>query len=64
MREHHFLSRVFLMTGAALAVIGLILWYTLPIPSMFPPYLVTAALALGYGVACRFQAGGGTVGKS
>ena len=52
------------MTGAALAILGLILWYTLPIPSMFPPYLVTAALALGYGVACRFTGGSRGVRKS
>ena len=36
-------------------IFGLILWFTLPIPAMFPPYLVTALLALVYGVVwnCR-----------
>jgi hypothetical protein len=48
-----FIARLFLIGGGLLAVIGLILWFALPIPSMFPPYLVTASLALGYGVACR-----------
>jgi len=48
-----FIARLFWISGGLLAVIGLILWFTLPIPSMFPPYLVTALLALGYGVACR-----------
>ena len=47
-----FIARLFLIGGGLLAVIGLILWFALPIPSMFPPYLVTASLALGYGAAC------------
>jgi hypothetical protein len=54
MPEHLFLARLFLISGAVLAGIGLILWFTLPIPEMFPPYLVTAILALGYGVYCRW----------
>lgn len=52
MPERLLMTRLFLISGGLLAVIGLILWLTLPIPSMFPPYLVTALLALGYGVAC------------
>ena len=53
MPEHLLVARWFLMSGGLLAVIGLALWFTLPIPLAFPPYLVTALLALGYGVACR-----------
>ena len=48
------MAQLFLMGGGALAVIGLILWFALPIPSMFPPYLATALLALGYGAVCRW----------
>jgi uncharacterized membrane protein len=54
MPERLFMARLFLMGGALLAVIGLILWFALPIPAMFPPYLATALLALGYGAACRW----------
>jgi len=55
MPDHVFIARLFLITGAVLAIVGMILWFTLPIPAMFPPYLVTALLALGYGVVwnCR-----------
>jgi hypothetical protein len=52
MPERLFMTRLFFMTGGLLLVIGLMLWFTLPIPSMAPPYLVTALLALGYGVYC------------
>jgi hypothetical protein len=48
------MARLFLMGGGLLAVIGLILWFALPIPSRFPPYLATALAALGYGAACRW----------
>jgi len=64
MPERPFITRLFLMTGGLSAVIGLLLWFTLPIPSMFPPYLVTALLALGYGVACRQSGRSRRVGKS
>ena len=47
------MARLFLMAGGLLAGIGLILWFALRIPSMFPPYLASALLAAGYGVACR-----------
>ena len=50
MAERLFMARLFLIGGGALAAVGLILWFALPIPSMFPPYLVTALLAVGYGV--------------
>ena len=53
MSERLFMARLFLLGGGLLAVVGLILWFALPIPSMFPPYLVTALFALGYGVVCR-----------
>jgi hypothetical protein len=54
MPERLFMARLFLTAGAVLAVIGLMLWCVLPIRPMFPPYLVTALLALGYGAACRW----------
>jgi hypothetical protein len=54
MPERLFMARLFLMGGGLLALIGLILWFTLGIPSMFPPYLATAVLALGYGAASRW----------
>jgi hypothetical protein len=55
MSDRVFIARLFLTSGAVLAVVGAILWFTLPIPAMFPPYLVTALLALTYGVVwnCR-----------
>ena len=55
MPERLFMARLFLMAGGLLAVIGLILWFVLRIPSMFPPYLGTALLAAGYGMACLRQ---------
>jgi hypothetical protein len=54
MPDRLFLTRLFLVTGAVLAFIGLILWSTLPIRPMFPPYVVTAALALIYGAVCKW----------
>ena len=57
------MARWFLIGGGALAVIGLVLWRTLPITLEFPPYLATAALAVGYGAFClrrsRSPDGGG-----
>ena len=64
MPERPFITRLFLMTGGLSAVIGLLLWFTLPIPSMFPPYLVTAFLALGYGVYCLVKGRVPGAGKS
>jgi len=54
MSERHFLARLFLLTGGILAVASLALWLALPIRPMFPPYLGTALLALGYGAYCRW----------
>ncbi|HEY0258153.1 MAG TPA: hypothetical protein VGC39_11965 [Candidatus Methylacidiphilales bacterium] len=64
MPEHGFLARLFLISGGVLACIGLIFWFTLPISLMFPPYLVTAILALGYGVYCRSGRRSPSPGKS
>ena len=58
------MARLFLMGGGLLAVVGLVLWVALPIPSMFPPYLATALLALGYGAACRWRGRSPGAGKS
>jgi hypothetical protein len=55
MPERLSMTRLFLASGALLAVVGLVLWFVLPIPSMFPPYLATALLALGYGGYCRWR---------
>ena len=46
------MARWFLIGGGALAVISLVLWWELPIAMSFPPYLMTALLALGYGAFC------------
>lgn len=54
MSDHLFNARLFLFGGAGLVVVGLILWFVLPISSTLPPYLVTGLLALGYGAACRW----------
>jgi hypothetical protein len=64
MPEQFFIARLFLWGGGILAVIGLALWFALPIHGVFPPYLVTALLALGYGVICRRQKFPASVGKS
>lgn len=64
MPECRFMARLFLIGGGVLAVTGLILWFTLPIPSMFPPYLVTAFLALAYGEFSRRQSRLAGAGKS
>jgi len=53
MPECLFMEKLFLLGGGFLAVISLVLWFVLGIPSMFPPYLVTALLALGYAALWR-----------
>jgi uncharacterized membrane protein len=63
MPEDFFMARLFLIGGGLLAVIGLILWFVLPIASMFPPYAVTALLALGYGGACWWRGSSRSAGK-
>jgi hypothetical protein len=57
MPDRVFIARLFLIGGTLLAMAGFLLWFTLPIPAAFPPYLVTALLALIYGVywKCRRQ---------
>jgi len=52
MVERTLLARWFLGVGAAMAILSLILWKTLPFHSIFPPYLATALLALTYGTVC------------
>ncbi len=42
-------AHFFLMGGVVLAVIGLILWWVLPIQSSVPPFLFTGVLAILYG---------------
>ena len=53
MPERLFIARLFLLCGGVLAIAGLVLGHVLPIPDLFPPYLVTALLALGYGAYCH-----------
>jgi hypothetical protein len=56
MPDRIFIARLFLISGLVLAVVGVVLGFTLPIPSMFPPFLITALLALAYGLAWRWPA--------
>jgi len=49
------LARYFLIGGATLAVIGLILWKALPMRLTFPPFFATALLALAYGAVCFWR---------
>ena len=64
MPERLSIPRSFLLTGGVLAAMCLVLWIALPITSMFPPYLVTALLALGYGEHCRRRERAAGVGQS
>ena len=52
MPRHFSMAQGFLLSGAALALLGLILWVILPVRTALPPYLVTALLTLGYGLIC------------
>ncbi len=52
MPRHFSMAQGFLLSGAALAFLGLILWAALPVRMALPPYLVTALLTLGYGLVC------------
>jgi hypothetical protein len=52
MSDSQFLARLSWILGGALAVLGAALWFVIPIRPMFPPYLATALLALGYGTFC------------
>lgn len=52
MHESAVLARWLLIGGGVLAILGLILWFALPVSMPFPPYLLTALLALGYGAYC------------
>lgn len=35
--------------GLTLGLLGLVLWWALPIPTPYPPFLVTSLLAIVYG---------------
>jgi hypothetical protein len=50
MLERFSVPQCFLVGGGAVVALGLVLWYALPVPLTFPPYLVTGLLALGYGL--------------
>ncbi len=56
MPEDLFIARLFWIVGGVLTVLGAVLWFMVPIRPMFPPYLATALLALGYGAWCRRHA--------
>jgi hypothetical protein len=46
MSDHQILARLFGCIGGILAVTGAVLWFTVPIRPMFPPYAASAFLAL------------------
>jgi hypothetical protein len=50
MFEPPYFTLILVAGGAGLLILGLILWAALPIATGFPPYAVTAFLALGYGL--------------
>ncbi len=52
MPERSLMARWFLIGGAILAAMGILLWQTLPIPLKWPPYLATASFAIVYGLGC------------
>ena len=56
MPEDLFIARLFWIVGGVLALLGAVLWFTVPIRPMFPPYVVTALVALGYSFWCRRRA--------
>jgi hypothetical protein len=56
MPEDLFMARLFWIVGGVLAVFGAVLWFTVPIRPMFPPYVVTAVVALAYSAWCRRRA--------
>ena len=53
MPEDLFIARLFWIVGGVLALLGAVLWFTVPIRPMFPPYVVTALVALGYSAWVR-----------
>jgi|HubBroStandDraft_1064217.scaffolds.fasta_scaffold254357_2 hypothetical protein len=55
MPKHFSTAQWFLLGGGALALLSLILWVTLPVKPALPPYLITALLALGYGLLCLMR---------
>jgi hypothetical protein len=63
MLERLFIARCFLIGGAALALVGLVLWRALSLATAFPPYLATGVLALGYGAFCLRRSRPRTGGK-
>jgi hypothetical protein len=52
MPDRLLIARWFLSLGGFLLVAGLGLWFFLPIPGIFPPYVVTGLLAVVYGTYC------------
>jgi hypothetical protein len=46
------IARFFSFAGGALFLLGLILWWLLPIHFTLPPYLFSPILAIGYGTYC------------
>jgi hypothetical protein len=55
MPEDLFIARLFWIVGGVLAVLGAVLWFSVPIRPMFPPYIATAGAALGYSAWCRHR---------
>ncbi len=55
MRGRISLAHGLLYGGGALTLLSLLLWAALPDRPTLPPYLVTALLALAYGVFCEMR---------
>jgi hypothetical protein len=55
MPKNFLMAHWFLLGGGALALLGLVLWVSFPVKTTLPPYLVTALLALGYGLFCLWR---------
>jgi hypothetical protein len=55
------IARLFCYAGGALFVVGLLLWWLLPVHSALPPYLFSPLLAVGYGLYCRRRAQPGRI---
>jgi hypothetical protein len=56
-------AQALVLGGSALVVLGLILWRTLPVALAYPPYLLTALLAIGYGAYEWWRKGRGRNGS-
>ncbi len=56
MSDDQILARLFGWVGGILLVAGGVLWVTVPIRPMFPPYAATSVFALGCALWCSLRA--------